>query len=451
MILPIFINISRKYYGFSRSAFTPARQYLFNRSLSQGPVHIKQLFTDLRGICIIVKDDFGMEVMVMKIINIDKRFKIVSISNLPILMFLLASIGFAQTANDYLARGTENFQKGQFDLAISDYSKAIDIDPQLAKAYNNRGLAYYNKRQYDSAISDYSKAIKIDPQFAKAYYNRGNTYEDKGQVDTAILDYSKAIEIDPQYAKAYNTRGLAYGSKGQLDSAISDYSRAIEIDPQNALAYNNRGIAYNSKGQTVLAISDCSKAIEIDPQYAFAYVNRGNAYGDKRQYDSAISDYSKAIEIDPQLAGAYYSRGWTYLLKGDWDKAYADSAHSLELNGSKDDWGPYSIIDGYLSLRKRGKTLDADQFVKKWLKMVKPSDWTTQILKYFAGQLTSKQLLVLAVDNGKLTQAHTYIGEIQLLLKDKTNAVRDFNWVKANGARTYFEYALSLAELERSK
>ena len=64
-------------------------------------------------------------------------------------------------------------------------------------AYNNRGVAYYNKGQTDRAITDYGKAIEINPRFAMAYNNRGNAYEKKKLRDQAIADYRAALEINP--------------------------------------------------------------------------------------------------------------------------------------------------------------------------------------------------------------------------------------------------------------
>jgi tetratricopeptide (TPR) repeat protein len=65
-------------------------------------------------------------------------------------------------------------------------------------AYNNRGVAHLDKRQYDQAISDYSKAIELNPKDADAYKNRGAAYLDKGQYNQAISDYNKAIELNPK-------------------------------------------------------------------------------------------------------------------------------------------------------------------------------------------------------------------------------------------------------------
>ena len=50
-----------------------------------------------------------------------------------------------------------------YDLAISDYTRAIEIDPQLELAYANRGLTYYYLKKPMEAISDYTKSIEINP------------------------------------------------------------------------------------------------------------------------------------------------------------------------------------------------------------------------------------------------------------------------------------------------
>ena len=65
--------------------------------------------------------------------------------------------------------------------------------PQNGTAYVARGLIWADKGEYDKANSDYSKAIRIDPMHEVAYYNRGNAWLSKGDLDKAITDYSKAI------------------------------------------------------------------------------------------------------------------------------------------------------------------------------------------------------------------------------------------------------------------
>lgn len=228
-----------------------------------------------------------------------------------------------------VVRGASNDENSQYDQAIRDFTKVIEINPRDFKAYSDRGDAYREKGQYDKAIHDYTKAIKINPKHARSYNSRGGLYANKSQNDRAIRDYTKAIEINPKYAMAYMNRGLALYDKGQVDQAIHDYSKSLDINPRFAEAYYSRGLAFGDKGQIDQAINNYTKAIENNPKDANGYNNRGGAYVKKGQYDQAIYDYTKAIKIAPRLAAAYSSRGFVYhekignKVKGcaDWKKA----------------------------------------------------------------------------------------------------------------------------------
>jgi len=213
---------------------------------------------------------------------------------------------------------------GQWNNAIADYSKALEIDPDYTDALSNRGGAYGKVGQWDKTIEDCSQAIRIDPNYLKAWFNRGDAYENLRQFDKAILDYSKAIGIDSLFTKAYSNRGIAYANLGQWDNSITDCSQAIRIDPKYAQAYYNRGIVYANLGQWDKVIADCSMTIEIDPSYVQAYSNRGAAYGNIGQMDKAIDDYSRAISIAPNYTKAYTNRAIAYGKSGQWDKAIAD-------------------------------------------------------------------------------------------------------------------------------
>src|SRR4030042_768531 len=71
-----------------------------------------------------------------------------------------------------------------------------------AHYYFEQGIEYYKTGQYDNALSDYNKALEINPNYAEAYYNRGTTYGKKGQYDNAISDFNKALEINPKFTEA---------------------------------------------------------------------------------------------------------------------------------------------------------------------------------------------------------------------------------------------------------
>ena len=139
----------------------------------------------------------------------------------------------------------------------------LEINPSFNLAYYNRGIAYSEKGKYDQATSDLTKALEITPRFALAYYNRGVAYMKKGKYDQAISDLTKALEINPRFANAYDKRGFAYFKKGQYDQAISDLTKALEINPRSAKAYITRGTAYAGKGRYDKAWEDVHKAKDL--------------------------------------------------------------------------------------------------------------------------------------------------------------------------------------------
>ena len=216
----------------------------------------------------------------------------------------------------------EPYDKGNYDRAIKDYNKAIQLNPKAPEPYTNRGIAYSNKDEHDRAIEDFNKAIALKHNYAEAYSNRGGAYRSKGEYDQAIIDCTRAIELEPWNPAPYNNRGAAYRNKGEFDRAINDYNKAIELKPNYFLAYHNRAIAYYQQREFDRAIKDYSKVIELNPALAVAYNNRGVAYYKNGEYNRAIEDYDVAIKRD--YVNAYYNRAEVWLHLKEWDKAKAD-------------------------------------------------------------------------------------------------------------------------------
>jgi len=158
----------------------------------------------------------------------------------------------------------------------SETSDALQQQQDSPVDYKSRGRSYLEKGQNDDAISDFDKAIALNPKDAETYFFRGNAYYNKRQFDKAMSDYSKAIEINPRYTNAYYSRGLYYQTIEEYRKAISDFDEVIKIDPENAYAYYYRGCAHFAKEKYRKALSDYNKAIKIDPEYVNPYINRGD-------------------------------------------------------------------------------------------------------------------------------------------------------------------------------
>jgi tetratricopeptide (TPR) repeat protein len=99
--------------------------------------------------------------------------------------------------NACLARGVTRYNKEDYDRAIADFSRAVELDPDDIGAYNNRGSARFAKEDYNGVIEDFTQIIRLDQTNAIVYYNRGCAYSHIGDYDRAVADFEAALKIDP--------------------------------------------------------------------------------------------------------------------------------------------------------------------------------------------------------------------------------------------------------------
>jgi len=135
--------------------------------------------------------------------------------------------------------------RGEYDEGIDILTAAIDYPADAIRThtermccYAKRGEAYSAKKLYDMAISDYTTAIESynsatrtkygfdDERIAGRYVNRAKAYSAKGNYDNAIADFTEAIKLGYYQDLAYNDRGVAYSKKGNAEQAIADYKAA---------------------------------------------------------------------------------------------------------------------------------------------------------------------------------------------------------------------------------
>ncbi|VAX35583.1 hypothetical protein MNBD_UNCLBAC01-673 [hydrothermal vent metagenome] len=191
---------------------------------------------------------------------------------------------------------------GQYTDALKIYTKAINIESNVAKTYVNRGSLYARQKKYDLAMVDFDQAIALEGGNDEAYSNKGFVYEQQGLYDLALQYYSKALSFNSSSASIYINRGNIYEKKREYDLAFIDYTRAIYIDPYAASGYNGLGLVCMYKNQYAEAFNNYNHALLIDPSFVVVYVNRGILYGLTGQYDLALQDFDYALKLQPDYA-----------------------------------------------------------------------------------------------------------------------------------------------------
>jgi tetratricopeptide (TPR) repeat protein len=226
--------------------------------------------------------------------------------------------------------------------AVAAYTHALELDgaaqlPFAWAIYANRGVAYQAQEEYEAALADLDRALELNPEAPWAYIHRANTYRAIGDYESALADLQRALDLasdssDGWLSRAYASRGLIYHNMGQYDQALADYSRAIELDPDSPEVYLNRGGTYANMAQFQAALADYDRVVELSPGDADAYYNRGTVYAIIEQYEPALRDLDRALELKPEFAQVYGNRGLVYKALGRREEAIADLERFLEMS-----------------------------------------------------------------------------------------------------------------------
>ena len=269
------------------------------------------------------------------------------------------------------------------EQAVSEVTRAIEIDPNYVIAYKNRGLVYEQENNYDAAISDYTKTIEINPKDADAYALRANAYYLNKEPEKALNDFCKAKSLgfkcppdvnkllDAYFPLRHPLNNKLYivteKEKEQIyhlfmgdinenadnnylnepiESTIAFYQHAGNKYGV-AWTYTIRGDIYAHRNDFDQAVSEYTKAIKIDSNFTFAYTNRGKAYYYKSNYDQAVFDLTNAIKtvkfgrsldgkFEPEglqvitLGIDYQARGIVYYSAGEYKQAISDLTEAIK-------------------------------------------------------------------------------------------------------------------------
>ena len=136
----------------------------------------------------------------------------ISLSSLVVLFLLVsAHAQKAESVKDHFDKAAAYLREQKYDLALSELDLVIQMNARYAPAYGLRGNLRLIRQEFDLALADYNKIIELAPNIPgihQIYNNRGVILALKGDGAGAIKDFDKAIAISPGYAEAYSSRGF---------------------------------------------------------------------------------------------------------------------------------------------------------------------------------------------------------------------------------------------------
>jgi tetratricopeptide (TPR) repeat protein len=397
----------------------------------------------------------------------------------------------------YANRIVDYLDKSEYDLAIRECTKLIELDSnnkmayvQRAKAYLDKYLEVVRRRQLHSvpeyeqlptkALSDCNKALEIDPEFVLALVTRADLmlrtvviFVGRKQNEEALEDCKRALLIDPNNVKAHVLLAGAYcqigdhykfpkvydpinktmsGPEPDYDKAIHNYSSAIESKPNYWYAHYLRGTCYRDIGENNKAIQDFTKAIDITPKEKYnygivifaserdLYCERSRLFLITGELEKAIADINQGMRIDPEYWELFFYRGQYYRIKGNFLQAIQDFSNVIGRGFSE-----YSKVSSYIN---RG---DCYRLIGKYEAAIQDYNKVTEIESTWA---ESDELNYWAW--AWLGYIYYHIDEYKQSIDCCTKAIKkapDNGWAYMIRGETYFRigrYRESLLDLDQA-
>ncbi|CAK0895579.1 unnamed protein product, partial [Prorocentrum cordatum] len=207
--------------------------------------------------------------------------------------------------------GTMCHADGQYERAL----KAFNQSPPDEALYEARGLVHRDMGDFQRALDDFDRVVELKPEEGRHYYNRGVVYHRMGQEQDAIENLTKAVNLGCADAAVFSERGLAWRALGNMAQAVIDLTSAIEADGMQTIYLSNRAQCLFEQGLHDRAEADLTRALCLDERDPGLLYKRGIARYAQHRYADSIADLKAAVQRDPpteHMADIYYHLGVSY-------------------------------------------------------------------------------------------------------------------------------------------
>ncbi len=154
----------------------------------------------------------------------------------------------AETLDNLLLQALLAHNRKEYHKAIAIYDRLLEheLRPEVESVIcAHRGMAFFADDRYGQAIDDFSRALTVTPDNAKALYYRGVVYRVVGRTSDALADLDHCLDLDPYHFDGAFARAQLYYELGDYVRALRDCERALEIVPESREALKFRKLISN--------------------------------------------------------------------------------------------------------------------------------------------------------------------------------------------------------------
>ena len=248
----------------------------------------------------------------------------------------LASPTPTVSANTYIAQAENLSEEGKYTLALAEYEKAIQADPQNDATYLAAARLNVYRGDYEQAIENSSNAILLNSNSSMSEAIQGLAQGMLGDYLESESSLNRAIELDAGNVAAYAYLSIMLSQKvingvetlGDLDQAIEASRNAQAIDPDAFETHWARGNVLEITSNYEDAVAELEQAVALNDNVAELHIALGRNYRYTESYDLAVEEFTRANTLNPGDPDPETMIARTYVNIGEYGKAiqYAEQA-----------------------------------------------------------------------------------------------------------------------------
>jgi len=220
----------------------------------------------------------------------------------------------------------------EMHAALKHFERAIQIDPQYARAYVGAHDTIHlinlyggiGEAEKDKGKRYLAHALELAPNLGEAHISRAVSLETAGQADAAILEYRRGLQLAPGYATGWQWMGELVGfAYGDFTNAMPLMAKARELDPLSPVINGTYLFQLAQSGKVEEALAGMDAAIAENPRIARGYDDRAAVQQMRGDLVATLRDYRKHAELDPKAFGFHSHRCMTLMDFGAIEEAEA--------------------------------------------------------------------------------------------------------------------------------
>jgi tetratricopeptide (TPR) repeat protein len=255
--------------------------------------------------------------------------------------------------------------EGHAEEAMTNYFKAVEMQPNYPDPLNNIGCLLAGRKQFAEAVPFFEAALRANPDLVRPRQNLASALCELGKYSEAIPHLRRVVREKPEDTGALNYLANALARQGQFPEAIPYYEAALRVQPvlpatqyglANALirlhrtaeaiqhyrlavaqkpdyaqARHDLGIALAREGKPDEALLQLREAVRAEPHNPVFLVSLAKLLAAGRQFEEAIPVYEEALRLRPENATAHFNLGNALAAQGKLDEARRHFSEALRL------------------------------------------------------------------------------------------------------------------------